>query len=55
VADAMLLSQTQSTLVQLSQDGFNMGRGPGTDVMIFKNIFAEKFSEKIGVFCSNYC
>jgi hypothetical protein len=26
--------------------------GPGTDVMIFKNIFAKKFSEKIGVFDS---
>jgi hypothetical protein len=25
---------------------------PGTDVVIFKNIFAEKFSEKIGVFDS---
>jgi hypothetical protein len=25
---------------------------PGTDVMIFKNIFAEKFREKIGVFDS---
>jgi hypothetical protein len=25
---------------------------PGNDVMIFKNIFAEKFSEKIGVFDS---
>jgi hypothetical protein len=25
---------------------------PGTDVMIFKNIFAEKFGEKIGVFDS---
>jgi hypothetical protein len=24
----------------------------GTDVMIFKNIFAEKFGEKIGVFDS---
>jgi hypothetical protein len=23
---------------------------PGTDVMIFKNIFAKKFSKKIGVF-----
>jgi hypothetical protein len=27
---------------------------PGTDVMIFKNTFAEKFSENIGVFCTNY-
>jgi hypothetical protein len=27
----------------------------GTDVMIFKNIFDETFSETIGVFCSNYC
>jgi hypothetical protein len=26
----------------------------GTDVMIFLKIFAEKFSEHIGVFCSNY-
>jgi hypothetical protein len=26
---------------------------PGTDVMILKNIFAEKFSEQIGVFDSN--
>jgi hypothetical protein len=26
-----------------------------TDVMIFYNIFAEKFSENIGAFCSNYC
>jgi hypothetical protein len=25
---------------------------PGTDVMIFKNIFAKKFCEKIGVFDS---
>jgi hypothetical protein len=25
---------------------------PGTDVMIFLNIFAEKFGEKIGVFDS---
>jgi hypothetical protein len=25
---------------------------PGIDVMIFKNIFAEKFSEKIGFFGS---
>jgi hypothetical protein len=27
---------------------------PGTDVMIIKNIFAEKFGENIGVLCSNY-
>jgi hypothetical protein len=26
------------------------GGGPGTDVMILKNIFAEKFGENIGVF-----
>jgi hypothetical protein len=25
---------------------------PGTDVMLFKNIFAEKFNNKIGVFDS---
>jgi hypothetical protein len=27
-------------------------KSPGTDVMIFKNIFAKKFSEKIVVFDS---
>jgi hypothetical protein len=28
---------------------------PGTDVMILKSIFAEKFGENNGVFCSNNC
>jgi hypothetical protein len=29
---------------------------PGTDVMIFKNIFAKQFVEHTGVFCSdNFC
>jgi hypothetical protein len=28
---------------------------PGTDVMNFKNIFAEKFGEIIGVCCPNHC
>jgi hypothetical protein len=26
-----------------------------SDAMIFKNIFAKKFDENIGIFCSNYC
>jgi hypothetical protein len=29
-----------------------VNQGPGTYVMIFKNIFAEKFSKKIGAFDS---
>jgi hypothetical protein len=30
----------------------DLGFRPGTDVMVFKDIFAEKFSGKIGVFDS---
>jgi hypothetical protein len=35
--------------------GRKMARS-GTDVKYdFSNIFAKKFSENIGIFCSNYC
>jgi hypothetical protein len=36
-------------------DVFLKKADPGTDVMILKNIFAEKFGEKNGIFCLNYC
>jgi hypothetical protein len=32
------------------QNGAFVGSNPGTDVMIFSNIFAENNGEKIGVF-----
>jgi hypothetical protein len=40
---------------KLARDGLGtafLTARPGTDVLIFKNILAEKFSEKIGVFDS---
>jgi hypothetical protein len=39
---------------QKSQQIVIMTLVPGTDVMIFKNIFAKKIGEKIGVFRSLY-
>jgi hypothetical protein len=45
---ALILYPTMPAQLYVSLDILD----PATDAMIFKNIFAEKFSEKIGIFDS---
>jgi hypothetical protein len=40
--------------IDIKNDPHKLHFIPGTDVMIFKNIFAEKFGKNIDVFCSKY-